>query len=227
MRIVILVSIFLAALVGLLLGLGLRSSLSRLHYRIIGPRDDEREFPYPGSRWWVPLVLSLAWFALATAFAHPGWPWLLLWLPFAATGTWLAAVDLDVLRLPDKVLVWVGLHALVAGGLLIYLGHASWLPAVVGAVATGALFGLVHAVSHGALGFGDVKYVTICGWCLGLMGWTPIFYGVIIACFCAIIWALTRRVQRFAFGPWLALGTVWTATLVGFGLSGALPFSLP
>jgi len=224
MRTVTLVSILLAAVVGVLLGLGLRSSLNRLNYRIIGPRDDERELPWPGGRWWVPFVLGLSWFALATAYAHQGWPWLLLWLPFAATGTWLAAVDLDVWRLPDKVLVWVGLHALVVGGVLIYLGQAEWLPAVVGAVATGALFGLVHAFSRGALGFGDVKYVTICGWSLGLMSWTPIFYGIIIACLTAIVWALTRRVRRFAFGPWLALGTVWTAVLVGFALAGALPF---
>ena len=226
MRTVVLVAIFLAGLVGVLIGLGLRTSLNRLNYRIIGPRDDERALPYPGNRWWVPFILGVVWFTLATAFAHDGWPWLLLWLPFAATGAWLAAVDFDVLRLPDKVLVWVALHALVVGGVLVYLGQANWLSAVASAVGAGVLFEVVHLLSKGALGFGDVKYVTICGWCLGLMGWHPVFYGLIIACLCAIVWALTRRVQRFAFGPWLALGTVWTAILVGFGLAGALPFEL-
>jgi len=216
-----------AGLTGALLGVGLRSNLAHLTYRIIGPRHDERDFPYPGNRWWVPWTLGIAWFALATAYAHPsGWPWLLLWLPFAVSGEYLVAVDFDVMRLPDAVLGGTAVYSLLAGGLLIYLDRAGWLSGLVGAVASGLLFLIVHLVSRGALGFGDVKYVTICGWCLGLMGWHPIFIGLILACVCAIIWAVTRGATRFAFGPWLALGTVWTAILVGFDLVGALPFAL-
>ncbi|MDR1807057.1 MAG: prepilin peptidase [Propionibacteriaceae bacterium] len=211
---------------GFLIGLGLRTSLNRLDYRIIGPRDDERDRPHPGSRWWVPVMLGLAWFALAVAFAHEGWQSLILWLPFAAAGAWLAAVDLDVARLPDKVQGWVALYALAVGAGLIVTQSAPWLPAVAGALGAGGLFLAVHFASGGALGFGDVKLVAICGWCLGLLGWSPIFLGLIAACLLGILWALIRRSRRFAFGPWLVLGSVIAACLDGFSQVGALPFPL-
>ncbi|MDR0991116.1 MAG: A24 family peptidase [Propionibacteriaceae bacterium] len=217
----IILAIFSLGVAGGVIGLTLRASLSRLQYRIIGPRDDERDLPHPGPRWWLPPILGLAWFALAVAYGHTGWPWLFLWLPFATAGMWLTAVDLDVKRLPDKVLGWVALHSLVVGLVLILMGYATWLPALVGALGAGGLFWLLHLMSRGGLGFGDVKYVTICGWNLGLLGWEPIFWGLLVACFCAIIWAIATRRWQFAFGPWLSLGTVTAASLAGFAQAGA------
>lgn len=211
---------------GWLIGMTLRVSLNRFGYRIVGPRHDERDRPHPGSRWWVPVSLGLSWLTLATAFADDYWPWLLLWLPFSALGVWLAAVDLDVKRLPDKVQAWTAAHALVAGGGLIALGLADWRSAVVGLAAVAVLFGGTHLVSRGGLGFGDVKYATICGWCLGLAGLGPILYGVLLACLLAIVWAAASRHRVFAFGPWIGLGTVLTACLIGFDHSLNLPLIL-
>jgi leader peptidase (prepilin peptidase)/N-methyltransferase len=211
---------------GWLVGMALRIDLNRFGYRIFGTRHDERDRPHPGSRWWVPLSLGLSWLALAAAFANELWPWMLLWLPFSAFGAWLAAVDLDVKRLPDKVQVWAAAHALVAGVGLILVGLADWRTAVAGLVGAALLFGGTHLVSHGGLGFGDVKYATICGWCLGLAGWGPILYGVLIACLLAIVWSVVSRSRVFAFGPWIGLGTVVTACLVGLDRSLDLPLIL-
>jgi leader peptidase (prepilin peptidase)/N-methyltransferase len=211
---------------GCLVGLALQQNLNRLSYRIIGPQSDERASPHPGGRWWVPAALAVAWLVLGSAYAHAGWPWLVLWLPYALAGTWLAAVDFDVHRLPDKVQIPLALYVLAAGIGLILAGYGQWLSGLIGAAACGVAFGLVHLISRHSLGFGDVKHVVIAGWCLGLSGYTMIFYGLIAACLLAIGWALVRREREFAFGPWLVLGTVIAASMAGFSWTSVVSVSL-
>jgi leader peptidase (prepilin peptidase)/N-methyltransferase len=222
----ILVSVIAAGLTGCLVGLGLRTSLGRLTYRIIGPRHDERDRPHPGSRWWVPVALALVWLTLATAFAQERWPWLVLWLPVTAIGVWLAAVDLDVQRLPDKVHFPLAVYAAIAGALLCIFGWGDWRTALGGAAGAGLLFGFLHVISRGRLGFGDVKLVVVLGWCLGLMGLSPVFYGLMLASLLGIVYSLITRAKTFAFGPWLLLGAAVSAALTGFAWAGAIPLPL-
>jgi leader peptidase (prepilin peptidase)/N-methyltransferase len=222
----IIVSVIGVGLAGTLIGFGLRSSLNRLGYRIIGPRNDERDRPHPGPRWWIPVALGLAWLTLATAFANDAWPWLLLLLPLTATGAWLAAVDLDVQRLPDKVQLPLTGFVAAVGAALDILGYADWRTALGGAIGAGALFGLMHWISRGRLGFGDVKLAIIIGWSLGLMGLNPIFIGLILASLGGIIFSLVSRSRSFAFGPWLILGTTISAALTGFTWASGLPLPL-
>jgi leader peptidase (prepilin peptidase)/N-methyltransferase len=222
----IVVSIFGIGLTGFLIGLGLRESLNRLGYRIIGPAHDERDFPYPGPRWWVPVSLAVAWLALAFSFAHEGWPWLFLWLPFTAAGVWLSAVDLDVRRLPDKVQVWVALYFAIVGGVLIASGDGDWRTGLGGMLSCLLLFGGLHLVSAGRLGFGDVKLVGIAGWGLGLMSLGAVFAAIIVACILAIVFSLATRSRAFAFGPWIVLGSAAATTLHGLTLSGVISFTL-
>ncbi|MDR1448881.1 MAG: A24 family peptidase [Propionibacteriaceae bacterium] len=221
----------IAALAGLgvagwLVGLALRRNLNRFAYRIVGPRRDDRDQPYPGPRWWVPIALALAWASLGFAYAHDGWPWLALWLPYTAAGVWLAAVDFDVRRLPDKVQIPLACYAAVIGGLYIFLGYGDWLGGVIGFTACLLLFGVTSLVNGKALGLGDVKHVVICGWCLGLLGWTLVFYGVIIACLFGIGWGATHRERVFAFGPWLVLGTTAAAVIAGLRTAAEAAVSL-
>jgi leader peptidase (prepilin peptidase)/N-methyltransferase len=207
-------------------GLGLRRNLARLEYRRDGPQGDERDRPRPGSRAWVPVVLAAAWLGLGAAYADSGWPWLFLWLPYTAAGAWLAAVDLDVRRLPDKVQAALAGYVFVVGGVLIATGYANWVTGLVGCFGCVLAFGVIHLVNRRGLGFGDVKHVVIIGWCLGLADWMSVLYGLTIACFAGIGWALVRREREFAFGPWLILGTTVAAIIAGFGWTAAVSLSL-
>jgi leader peptidase (prepilin peptidase)/N-methyltransferase len=211
---------------GWLIGVGLRHSLNRLEYRIVGPRRDERDQPHPGSRWWVPATLALSWLGLGLAYADRAWPWLLLWLPYTVAGAWLAAVDLDVRRLPDKIQIVIAIYAAAAGAALIAFQHADWVSGLGGAAGCLFVFGLIHALDRNALGFGDVKHVAVVGWCLGLLGWMMVLYGLTIACLTGIGWALVRREREFAFGPWLILGAVAAGVIAGFTQTTALSVSL-
>jgi leader peptidase (prepilin peptidase)/N-methyltransferase len=211
---------------GWLVGLVIRRNLNHFSYRIIGPHDDERERPHPGSRWWVPIALSLAWLALGAAYAHNGWPWLALWLPYAGAGVWLAAVDFDVHRLPDKVQAPLGIYSLGIGIGLIIMGYGHWISAVTGVIVCAGVFGVVHVIGRRAMGFGDVKQVAIVGWCLGLVGWTHILYGLLIASLFGIGWGLIRREREFAFGPWLVFGTVVAASIAGISWTTSVSVSL-
>ena len=79
-------------------------------------------------------------------------------MPLALAGPWLAAVDFDVRRLPDRVLLpLLAWQALITAGLFITGHRDTGLAVVIGAVA--CLIGLssLHWFSDGAVGFGDVK----------------------------------------------------------------------
>jgi len=86
---------------GGLVGLVVRCRLSTLAYR----RDDEADQPPPGPRWWIPLAIGAASGLLAWRFGSTRWPLLLPTLPMAWFGPWLSAIDLDVRRLPNRLLV--------------------------------------------------------------------------------------------------------------------------
>ncbi|MCC6495602.1 MAG: hypothetical protein IT193_05025 [Propionibacteriaceae bacterium] len=81
------------------LGLWLRHNLATLGYR----HEDEQPLPQPGPRWWVvwTSVLTLGSLATAAIISREPITYLPL-LPLAVTGPWLAAVDFDVLRIPNR-----------------------------------------------------------------------------------------------------------------------------
>jgi len=81
-------------------GVAARRNLDRLGYRL----DDELNRPTPAPRRWVEWVTVAAVATVAVAAATAPQPLLVLpILPAALTGAWLAAVDLDVNRLPNRV----------------------------------------------------------------------------------------------------------------------------
>jgi prepilin signal peptidase PulO-like enzyme (type II secretory pathway) len=176
----------------------------------------ETDRPVPGRRWWIPVLLGLAWAAVAgtvTGWDQPGivldQPWALIgWLGFAAIGIWLAAIDLDVRRLPDTGQLGLALVVLV-GAAGQYLDQPSrWLVGLGCAVACGLVFWVIHRLSQGSLGFGDVKLVATCGWWLGCLSLTAVWTGLILACLLAVAFSLLARQRHFAFGPWLVAGTL-------------------
>lgn len=201
-----------AALAGALIGTVLTLQLRSLNYR----RPDEQHLPPSRPAWWLVPVTALVWAWLAWQLAPHDWTHVAMWLPLTAALGWLSAVDLDVQRLPDKVLLpttaWV---ALVLVGDAIIRGSALQ-------AATSLLFGtvaglgawLLHHFSRGKFGFGDVKLVVILSTALAFIHPTLVMAGLLAACLVAITISLMTRRHEFPFGPSLAAGSIIALVLV-------------
>jgi leader peptidase (prepilin peptidase) / N-methyltransferase len=158
----------------------------------------------------------------AAAFAVMGWRFGLSWelpayLYLAAIGVALAAIDLDVRRLPDTiVLPSYG----VAGGLL---GLASLLEhdlgsavrAVVGGLALYAFYLGLALLKPGAMGLGDVKLAGILGGYLAWLSWGALlvggFAGFLIGGVTGLVLIAVGRAGRkstIPYGPYMLAGTL-------------------
>ncbi|MCL2482060.1 MAG: A24 family peptidase [Propionibacteriaceae bacterium] len=214
-----------AVVCGLFMGEWMRRRLNKVAYRVgaselAGPQTtstddlDETALPHPGPRWWIPLVLAATWGCVLWQIG--GLPWssvasitkILGWFAFSAIGLWLAGVDLDVRRLPDGGQLLLAMVALVFGVVLTWGHLARLVTAVAVALICGAGFLIIHAISRGSLGLGDVKLVMTCGWWLALDGVTAVFAGLALACLAGIVFSAVTRSREFAFGPWLIAGAV-------------------
>ena len=201
----------ITAAAGALVGLILTRNLATLRYR----RPDERELPAPPhARWLIP-ALAVVWGWLTWRHQEQLWPVVVLWLPLAAALGWLSAVDLDVRRLPDAVVLpaagWVtavlATHAITTGS-----PTPAFLAAAIGLAVGGAAW-ILHLASRGGFGFGDVKLVAILGTALAFIHPSLVLPGLLAACLIAIAGSLLTRRHEFPFGPSLAAGSVITAGL--------------
>ncbi len=98
-----------------------------------------------------------------------------LWL--AAVGVTLAVIDLETLRLPDRLTLPsypVGLVLLAIPADWPALGRAVLAAAITG----GAAFLLALLAPRGGLGLGDVKLLGVLGLFLGWLGWGVLVVGV-------------------------------------------------
>ena len=199
---------------GAVIGLLVRWRLTTLAYR----RDEESAQPAPGTRWWVPLAVAAASGLLACRFGVDRWPLLLPTLPLAWFGPWLSAIDLDVRRLPNRLLaahgvvvaVGVGAAALISGDLNIAI------QAAVGGLVAFVVFLILDRVRPGGFGWGDGKYIPIIGAATAAVSLSIEWWAFLIACAAAIIATpLRRRRANFPFGPWLAAGALVAPILLG------------
>ena len=133
----------------------------------------------------------------------------------------LAAMDLDVHRLPDRImwptmgLLGAGLTvAALAGGMVTPLGRA-----LGAALAAGGLYLLIALVSLArgslALGLGDVKLAVVLGGVLGWFGWAEaisgIYAGFLVGGLFGLALLVGRRVSwkgHFAYGPPMMVGAL-------------------
>lgn len=209
--------IVLATAAGVLLGRWLRHNLATLGYR----NADEANLPEPGPRRWVvwTSVIVFANLAGAAALSHDPLAYLPL-VPLAATGPWLAAVDFDVLRIPNRVLA-----PTAAATLLAVVGTTvatrDWMALIVptaAALATGGVFSAVHFSTEGGIGFGDVKLATVIGLAVGSLGVTATWVSVLAGSLTALVWAKASRSKGpIPYAPWLLCGA-WSALLAGIAL---------
>lgn len=181
--------------------------------------DDELDTPARHHAWVVvvlPVIVLLVGRALAEshnallAFAY------CVSLPVFAA---LAAIDLDVHRLPDALTLRLAPVAVVIAAVA-SASTGDWfalLRAVLAGVALGAAYLVLLLVSRGGagLGLGDVKLALGIGTLLGWFSWSAVLSGTLIGFILGGLWAagllITRRATRqtyIAFGPFMIGGTV-------------------
>ncbi|WP_446040295.1 prepilin peptidase [Streptomyces sp. SID1121] len=174
--------------------------------------------PYARSRL-LPLLTALSCAALAAATGpHPA---LAVWLLIVPFGALLARVDGAVRRLPDVLTLplaaataaLLGVVALLPGG--DGPGGGSWTTALLGGLALGACYFVLHLINPGGLGFGDVKLALVLGVALGWYGWGVLaggaFAGFLLFSLYGSALMLRRRTARgitLPFGPFMIVGTL-------------------
>ena len=201
-------------ILGAFIGLAIRWRLADLSYR----RDDEVDHPHPGLRWWIPLATAAASGLLAWRFGVDRWPLLLPTLSLAWFGPLLSAIDLDVRRLPNRLLAVHGsLVALGVGADAIITGDLSIaIQAAVGAVVAFVVFWTLDRVRPGGFGWGDGKYIPIIGAATAAVSLSVAWWAFLIACVAAVVATpFRRRRTAFPFGPWLAIGALAAIALFG------------
>lgn len=191
---------------GALIGVAIRWRLSTLAYR----HDDEADQPHPGPRWWIPLTVAVASGLLAWRFGGTRWPLLLPTLPLAWFGPSLSAIDLDVRRLPNRLLA---VHAaFVAAGVgaaaAITKDTAIAVQAVLGGGVAFVVFWILDRVRPGGFGWGDGKYVLILGAATAAVSPIIEWWAFLIACLTAVAATPLRRTRFFPFGPYLLAGAI-------------------
>jgi leader peptidase (prepilin peptidase)/N-methyltransferase len=174
---------------------------------------------------------TLLFLAVALRF---GWSWELpAYLYLAAIAIALAAIDLDVMRLPDKIVLpsYGVAVALLAPAVI---AEHSWTAAVRGLIAAGLLYAgyWVLAVLPKGMGGGDVKLAPLLGLYLGWIGWGAVavgaFAGFLLGGVVGVVLLLTRlatRKSRIPFGPYMLAGAflaVFAATPIADWYSSLL-----
>ncbi|WP_446665235.1 prepilin peptidase [Flexivirga sp. B27] len=200
---------------GVPVGILLRRALRTGKYR----RDDEVDTPRRGHLWVtiaVPLAALLLGRALTeahnagVAFAY------CVCLPLLAA---LAAIDLDVHRLPDALTFRLAPVAVVIAAAA-SVATGDWfalLRSVLAGLALGAAYLILLLVSRGGagLGLGDVKLAVGLGVLLGWFSWSSVLGGTLAGFILGGLWAagllISRRATRetyIAFGPFMIGGSV-------------------
>jgi leader peptidase (prepilin peptidase)/N-methyltransferase len=156
------------------------------------------------------LFAALAW-RFGGALALPAFLYL------AAVAVALAMIDIDVRRLPNRIV----LPSYVIGGVLLAGAGAAQhdaRPILRGVVAMVALFAFYYALAvayPGGMGFGDVKLAGLLGLYLGFLGWGWVvvgtFTGFLLGALVGVGLMLARRAGRrtaLPFGPYMLAGAL-------------------
>jgi leader peptidase (prepilin peptidase) / N-methyltransferase len=133
---------------------------------------------------------------------------------YAAGGVVLGWIDMDVHRIPDRVLLWVApvVGAAIVAGAAVEGSWAGVQGALLGAATLGVVF-LVLAL--GSMGLGDVKLAVVTGAVLGAQGWGVLFRGTFAAFLFAGVFGVVllvtgraKRTDHIAFGAAIVAGAV-------------------
>jgi leader peptidase (prepilin peptidase)/N-methyltransferase len=146
-------------------------------------------------------------------------------IPFTflgALGVMLAAIDISVQRLPDRLVLpaFPLLMSLLALAALLEHNGAGLVRALLGGLALGAGFLALALLRPGQLGGGDIKLAGLAGLALGWLGWPAVAATAVLGFSLSAVTSLAllaaRRVSlssAVCFGPFL-LGGALIAILV-------------
>ncbi|WP_275106608.1 prepilin peptidase [Nocardioides caeni] len=145
------------------------------------------------------------------------------YLAFTGIGIALALIDLDVKRLPDKIVL--PSYPVLAGLLLIgWDGEALWR-ALLGAAILGAFYFVVWFIAPGGMGFGDVKLAGIVGGMTAYLSWGTFLVGAFGAFLLGAAAGLmlmaggrAGRKTAVPFGPFMLLAAL--SSILGAGYLG-------
>ena len=166
-----------------------------------------------------PAALELATAAvLALLFGRlGGHPVTLAFGFLGALGVALAAIDIQVQRLPDRLTLpaYPVLIALLAVAALTGHDIGALVRALLGGLALGAGYLLLGVARPGQLGGGDIKLAGLVGLVLGWLGWPAVLSGAVLGFVLAAVASLmllaARRVtmrSAISFGPFLLGGAL-------------------
>lgn len=158
--------------------------------------------------------------ATAVVFALTFWRFglsaaLPAYLYLAAIGVALFMIDIDVKRLPNRIVLpaYVALPVLLA---LASWGTGDWgalLRAGIGGAILYGFYFVAMVIYPSGMGFGDVKLAGVLGMALGWVGWGALVIGafgafVLGGVFSVGLLALKKadRKSGIPFGPWMLLG---------------------
>ena len=148
------------------------------------------------------------------------------YLFFAAAGICLTAIDLDVRRLPNAIILpaYPVLAALLTIAALVEHDPAALIRAGVGAAGLFAFYFVVAFIHPAGMGFGDVKLAGLVGGVLGFLSYPVLLVGAFAAFFIGsavgLLVILSRRATgktAIPFGPFMI-----TAALLAFFAGGPI-----
>jgi len=156
------------------LGAGVGAWLTRVLADASYRCPQERFKPLPRHTWWLVVAVALAWASLTFRlgdYAH--WSLLPAYLYLGAIGAALTLIDLDVQRLPDRIVL--PSYPIVFVLLLVPTMMTGQWGALLRAVLAGFALSVCYLVlahvwrADGGLGLGDVKLAGVLGCCW--VGW--------------------------------------------------------
>lgn len=150
-------------------------------------------------------------------------------LYFAAISVALTAIDIDVQRLPDVlVLPAYAIGALLFGAADLLRGDLTALgTAAAGAGGAFLLFLILRIVKPQGMGLGDVKLAGVIGLFLGQLGAAQLVVGIAAGFLLGGVFGVglilthrAGRASRIPFGPWMLAGA-WVGVLGGAPIADA------
>jgi leader peptidase (prepilin peptidase) / N-methyltransferase len=143
---------------------------------------------------------------------------------FGVVGVALAAIDIDVQRLPDALTLpaYPILIALLTGAAIAGHNFGALLRALLGGVVLAGVYLLLALVRPGQLGGGDIKFAGVAGLALGWLGWSFLIagtaFGFALSAVVSIALIAARRLtlrSAICFGPFLFAGAVLAMLAAG------------
>lgn len=192
-----------------------RDNIPILSWLILGAKCRTCKAPISARYPLVEAGTAVAFVGVVLVFADDPWAWPAWWY-FAAVSIALAAIDIDLRKLPDAIV----LPSYIVGAALVTLAIAfgasdvgDGVRATIGMGALWALYAFLWYVKPGGMGWGDVKLAGVLGGYLGWVGVGALVVGGFAAFLMGglwsiglLIWGSKTRKSKIPFGPWMIMG---------------------